>query len=176
MFHFGFIWFWEIEAEISLIQSVSTREKVTQKENLTTLQFWIIATRCSLQNMKVIAWFKSRHKKIVSPWRIRKEYKEQALNIKVHYFWSRKGVLVSWVWSDKLERLQKVGELYYDSDCWWVTLVVERHMMIWRAPVGDDICKWFPLSIVFTAFLKGCFNVYLVKSAHLFHNEKQYVL
>ena len=89
MFHFGFIW-WEIEAEISLIQSVSTREKVTQKENLTTLQFWIIATRCSLQNMKVITWFKSRHKKIVSPWRICKEYKEQALNIKVHYFWSRK--------------------------------------------------------------------------------------
>ena len=33
VFHFGFIW-WEIEAEISLIQSVSTREKVTQKENL----------------------------------------------------------------------------------------------------------------------------------------------
>ena len=57
------------------------------------------------------------HKKIVSPWRICKEYKEQALNIKVRFFDQEKGVLVSWVCSDKLQRLQKVGELYYDSDC-----------------------------------------------------------
>ena len=51
--------------------------------------------------------------KIVSPWRICKEYKEQALNIKVHYFWSRK---------KSFSELGLVGQVAEVAKSRWVVL------------------------------------------------------